>query len=101
MKISDDITILVEKYNSSSKFPITSTDSTLFLRGVAEEPYCYLKIYYEDGDEPSTPPSTGSGTIHYHDGTEWVECEVYYHDGTEWKRCEPHYYDGTNWVLCG
>ena len=38
-------------------------------------------------------------TISYHNGTEWVQCEVYYHDGTNWVLCDPYYHDGTDWVL--
>lgn len=40
-----------------------------------------------------------SHTISYHNGTEWVQCEVYYHDGENWVLCDPYYHDGTNWVL--
>lgn len=41
-----------------------------------------------------------SHTISYHNGTEWVECEVYYHDGTNWVLVDPYYHNGSEWILC-
>lgn len=41
-----------------------------------------------------------SHTISYHNGTEWVQCEVYYHDGTNWVLVDPYYHNGGEWILC-
>jgi hypothetical protein len=38
------------------------------------------------------------GTVHYHNGTQWVECLVYYRNGTEWIQCVPYYNSGGAWI---
>lgn len=74
----------------------SSTNDKMTVDGVQTDRKIYAK-----GTQIIEIVSAPSGTIYYHDGTAWRECEVYYHDGTEWKRAEPYYHDGTNWKLCG
>ena len=75
---------------------ISSTRGTYTSNGETKERQIFAK-----GTQTIKIVSAPSGTIYYHDGTAWRECEVYYHDGTEWKRAEPYYHDGTEWKLCG
>jgi hypothetical protein len=43
----------------------------------------------------------GAGVIRYHNGSEWIECEVYRNNGTSWDRCEVNYHDGNSWKAIG
>lgn len=94
----EDIVLDISSYNIPVSSSITAkvTVTSSISEGIG---YVYGASTTANLNTMIVEYGNSSHTISYHNGTEWVQCEVYYHDGENWVLCDPYYHDGTNWVL--
>lgn len=97
--IFDYTNTTLEQINSITKIRFYSPTDGTYTNSSGETKN---RLIYIKGTQTVTIQSEvkTSHTISYHNGTEWIECEVYYHDGEKWILCDPYYHNGEEWTLC-
>lgn len=95
----EDIVLDISSYNIPVSSSITAkvTVTSSISEGIG---YVYGASTMANLNTMIVEYGNSSHTISYHNGTEWVQCEVYYHDGTNWVLVDPYYHNGSEWVLC-